>query len=161
MKKTGFILLTVLLAVASCKTTTPATGATVPVDDTISDYSFHKIMRDKELYAATKEMVPLDTAYITQDTLHILTQRILGCDAGNFKLMWNGAMLKSLPPQTNVKLFEQVEPDCKEMHRFHLTYNIKPLQFKRDSAMFSRDSCAAKTTMLHIGNYKRVIPYGY
>lgn len=148
MKKTLFLLLALLSVFVGCKTTTPAAGAAAPVDDTVSDYSFRKIMRDKELFAATTEMVPLDTVFLNYDTLHIFTKKIIACNADKFELMWNGAMMKSLPPQTSVKLFQQVEPDCKERHMFHLTYNVKPLQLKRDSAMFSKDSCASKTTML-------------
>ncbi len=161
MKKILFLLVASLSVFMGCKTTTPAAGAAAPVDDTVSDYSFRKIMRDKELYAATTELVPLDTVFLNYDTLHIFTKKIIGCDAENFRLMWNGAMMKSLPPQTSVKLFQQVEPDCKERHMFHLTYNVKPLQLKRDSAMFSKDSCASKTTILRIGGYKHSVQYLY
>lgn len=146
-----------VLVVASCKINKTTTGVAVPVNDTVCDYSFRKITRDKELYAAVKEMVPLDTAYLTKDTLHILTKKILGCDADNFKLFWSGAMQKSLPQQTSVKLFQQVDAECKEQHRFHLTYNVKPLRAKNDSASFNLDSCTAKTTLLRIGGYKEMV----
>ena len=161
MGKIRLLLLFALIVIASCKTTTKTTGASAPVNDTISDYSFRKITRDKELYAAVKEMVPLDTAYLTNDTLHILTKKILGCDAGDFKVFWNGAFQKSLPPQTSIKLFQQVNAECKEQHRFHLTYNVKPLRLKNDTASFNLDSCAAKSTSLRIGGYKEMVRYEF
>jgi hypothetical protein len=161
MKHLSLIAIALLLFIAACKTTAPAANAAPPAEDTVTDNSFKKVMRDKELYAAVSELVPLDTVYLSYDTLHILTKRLLACDADNFKLMWNGAMLKSLPPQTSVKLFQQVEPDCKERHVFHLTFNVKPLQLKADSASFSKDSCAAKTTILRVGGYKHTVGYTY
>ena len=157
LKQTFLLSVSFLLVIASCKTTKTTTGAATPVNDTVSDYSFRKITRDKELYAAVKEMVPLDTAYLAKDTLHILTKKILGCDADNFKLFWNGAMQKSLPQQTSVKLFQQVDAECKEQHRFHLTYNVNVLRAKHDTASFNLDSCAAKTTLLRIGGYKEMV----
>jgi len=159
MKRIVFISVSILVAIVSCKTTNKSTGSAVPVDDTVADYSFKKITRDKELYAAVTELVPLDTAFLSKDTLHILTKKIHGCDADNFKLMWNGASTKSLPPQTSVKLFQQVDAECKEQHRFHLTYNVKPLRFKHDTTSFHLDSCAAKTTLLRIGGYKHLVRY--
>ena len=161
LKQTILLTAIALLSIASCKTTKPAAGATAPVNDTVNDYTFRKVNRDKELYAATKELVPLDTVYLTKDTLHILTKKILGCDADNFKLFWNGAMQKSLPPQTSVKLFQQVDAECKEQHRFHLTYNVKSLRIKNDTAAFNLDSCAAKTTLLRWGGYKELVKYEY
>ncbi len=161
MNKVVSLLFLLVLILASCKTTNKSTAATAPIDDTISDYSFRKIDRDKELFAAVKEIVPLDTAYLTKDTLHILTKKILGCDADNFKLFWNGASQKSLPPQTLVKLFQQVDAECKEQHRFHLTYNITPLQLKQDTATLNADSSFSKKLLLNIGGYKRSVKYSY
>jgi|ERR1043165_5181144 hypothetical protein len=150
-----------ICTIASCKSTKPGSAAAEPVSDILSDYSSRKITKDKELYAATKEIVPLDTAYLTRDTLHILTKKIVGCDADNFKLMWNGAIQKSMPPQTNVKLFQQVDPECKEQHRFHLTYNVKSLRLKNDYASVCLDSCAAQSVRLRIGGYKDHILYEF
>jgi hypothetical protein len=161
IKQTMLIFIPCLLAIASCKTTNTNASAAAPVNDTVSDYTNPKVSRDKELYAATKELVPVDTVYLAKDTLHILTKKILGCDADNFKLFWNGAMMKSLPPQTSVKLFQQVNTDCKVQHRFHLTYNITSLRLKNDTASFNTDSCLARTTVLRLGGYKEAVRYEY
>lgn len=167
MKKLLLIPIAGLLTFTGCKTAATTGAAATPVQDTISDYSFRKIMRDKELYAATTELVPLDTVFLTYDTLHILTKKVVGCDADMFKLMWNGAMMKSLPPQTSVKLFLQVEPDCKERHYFHLTYNVKPLQLKRDtvapivSDTIAIDTVNRKKVILRVGGYKHSVQYLY
>ena len=155
------ILLILVIAISACKTTKKASDVTIPIDDTITDNSFRKLIRSKELFAAVTEMVPLDTAYISKDTLHLLTKRILGCDEKNFKLMWNGTMLKSLPPQTNVKLFQQVDAACNERHRFHLTYNISPLRFKQDSVAVHPDSLWSKVTVIRVGGWKNILKYQF
>lgn len=147
--------------VGSCTTQKPNTVAAPPVEDTITDNSCRKLVKDKELYNSTTELVPLDTVYLSKDTLHLLTKNIQACDADNFKLMWNGMMMKSLPPQTNVKLFQLLDLDCKAKHRFHLTYNIAPLQMKRDSAFVKGDTLVEKSLLLHIGNWHRTLQYKY
>ena len=161
MKTIFFTATVIVIVLAACKTTATTTGATASVNDTLSDYSFKKVTRDKELYNATSELVPVDTAYLVKDTLHILTKKIMGCDADNFKLFWNGALMKSLPPQTSVKLFQQVNAECKQQHLFHLTYNIKSLRLKNDTVISTLDSAVTKTMLLRIGGYKEMVKYAY
>lgn len=160
MKHIILSFLTGLLLIAGCKSTkTGAAAAPAPVQDTITDESFRKLMRDKELYNAVKEAVPVDTAYLVRDTLHVITKRILGCDAENFKLFWNGAMAKSLPPQVTVRLFQQVDAGCNERHYFHLTYSIKSLKVRSDNMAPATDSVAVTSTVVHIGGYKHSVKY--
>ncbi len=160
MKKLFFVAFILSLLIFSCKTSKPAAATAAPVIDTVYDYSFKKITRDKELYNSTTETVPLDTVYLTKDTLHILTKNILACDADNFQLMWNGMMMKSLPPQTNVKLFQLLDTQCKEKHHFHLTYNLTPLQMRRDSS-YTKSDTTGKSVIVHIGNWQRTLKYSY
>ncbi|HLP50409.1 MAG TPA: hypothetical protein VK154_05960 [Chitinophagales bacterium] len=162
MKHILLLSIAALLTIAGCKSTKPGTAAVaLPVQDTVTNESFRKLMRDKDLYNAVKETVPVDTAYLVRDTLHVLTKRILGCDAENFKLFWNGATAKSLPPQVTVKLFQQVDAGCKERHYFHLTYNVKSLKLSNSNTAPATDSAALSATILHIGGYKNPVRYGY
>lgn len=162
MKHILLLFTTVLFLIVGCKSTRPGTAAVAPpIEDTVTDESFRKLMRDKDLYNAVKEAVPVDTAYLVRDTLHVLTKRILGCDAENFKLFWNGAMAKSLPPQVTVKLFQQVDAACNERHYFHLTYNIKSLKLRGENMAPATDSVAVNSTIVHIGGYKHDVKYGY
>jgi hypothetical protein len=158
-KKFLFLTIVAVCIIASCKTS--KTGSRSASGDTIVDSKVRKITRDKELYAAVKEIVPLDTAYLVNDTLHIVTKKILGCGVDNFKLMWNGAIKKSLPAQTNVKLFQQVDAGCKQQHRFHLAYNVSSIHFKSDSMTFCLDSCTARSIKLHLGGYKNAMQYEF
>jgi hypothetical protein len=154
LNKTTYCILALLVLAAACKTSNKATGGQPAYIETIVDDAFRKPILDKALYIATSEIVPLDTAFIAKDTLHIITKKIQGCDAETFKLMWNGAMAKSLPPQTSVKLLQAVDPACKERHKFHLTYNITPLRFKQDSS-------ASKSTLVRIGGWKEMVKYEF
>ncbi|MCX6199068.1 MAG: hypothetical protein NTY88_07580 [Bacteroidetes bacterium] len=155
MKKIFLSAFPVFLLIGSCTTQKQNGAASTPVEDTITDNSFRKLVRDKELYNSTTELVPLDTVYLSKDTLHLLTKKILACDADNFTLMWNGAMMKSLPPQTNVKLFQLLDTQCKERHPFHLTFNISSLQMRRDTA------AVEKSILIHVGNWARTVKYSY
>lgn len=150
-----------LILIGSCTTQKQNGAASTPVEDTITDNSFRKLVKDKELYNSTTELVPLDTVYLSKDTLHLLTKKIQACDADNFTLMWNGAMMKSLPPQTNVKLFQLLDTQCKARHPFHLTFNISSLQMRRDTALANHDSLVEKNILIHVGNWGRTVKYSY
>ncbi len=151
----------VLIIFCSCKTQRKTIADVAPVEDTLTDNSHRKLLRDKEIFSSVTEVVPLDTVFIRKDTLHLLTKKILGCDTENFKLFWNGTVLKSLPPQANVKLFQQVNADCKERHVFHLTYNISPLRLKNDSLSVSNESLWSKVTVVKVGGWKNILKYEF
>lgn len=131
-----FLLYVLLLfGLDSCKLSQPVPATEAPsVEEEITDWRFRKIIKDKELFAATTESVPIDSAKLTNDTLHIYTRKIQACDADIFKLIWSGTMAKSLPPQAALKLLLINDPSCREWHRFHLTYNIASVRFKTDTA---------------------------
>lgn len=161
MKKIFLFSSVLSLLIYSCKTTKPTSAVAVPVVDTITDLSFKKVIKDKELYLSTTETIAFDTVYVSKDTLHLLTKNIQACDADNFKLIGNGMYMKSLPPQTNVKLFQLNDVECKEKHQFHLSYNIAPLQMKRDSSFTKGDSIVEKAVLIHLGNWARTLKYVY
>lgn len=151
-----------LLMVAACKTSKKTQAPPEVISEWITDESAPKVIRDKEIYAVTTETIALDSAYIHHDTLHLHTARMTGCDAGEFKLIWNGAMMKSLPPQTNVRLFHRREPACTEQHFFHLTFNIAPLRMRKDSVGSSSDSPSLqRATVLRVSGYKAPVRYEY
>lgn len=161
MRYTSVFLL-FLLSVAACKTSKKTQApAELPVE-WITDESAPKVMNDKEIYAAVTETIPLDSAYIRHDTLHLHTQKMTGCAAEEFKLVWNGAMMKSLPPQTNVRLFHRREPACNERHFFHLTFNIAPLRMKKETASLPSDSSSPqRSTVLRVAGWKAPVRYEY
>ena len=156
MKSILLLLSSLILLFASCNSLKKNTGVAPQLVDTLSNFSSKKLIKDKELFASVTDLVPLDTVYISKDTLHVLTKKIIGCDEDDFSLFWNGAMLKSLPPQTNVKLFQKVESDCNERHHFHLTFNIQPLQFKQVN-----DGGKTKITGVRIGGWKNLVKYEF
>jgi hypothetical protein len=60
-------------------------------------------------------------------------------------------MTKSLPPQIPVKLFLLNDPACREQHRFHLTFNTKPLH----------DANAKGSAVIKLSGMKTGIAYSY
>ncbi len=129
-------------------------GKTNQASAIITSQKFHKPVRDKQFFAATTEIIPIDTAFVSKDSLHIITRKVSGCDAENFKLVWSGNMVKSSPPQTAVRLFKVADIECSEKHKFHLVYNITPLKLKQDSI-------ANKVTTVHLGGWKEPLKYEF
>ena len=153
IKQALFVLGTIaIVGIYSCSGGKKAANApALPVNDTISEQLYKRVLKDKDLYGTTTDVLPIDTAYINKDTLHILTGKLQACDSENFDLIWSGAMLKSLPPQLPVKLFLLNDPTCKEQHRFHLTFNAKPLH----------DANAKGSAIIKLGGMKTGITYSY
>jgi hypothetical protein len=153
MKKHLLILMLPVVFACSCKTTkkTAADNGANNIE-VINSESFRKPLKDAELYGSTTDLVPLDTVFISKDTLNIFTKKILGCDADNFKLIWNGELGKAMPPQTAVKLFQLVDGACKERHKFHLAYNISPLKLKSDTS-------TNKSTIIKVGGWGKMNTY--
>ncbi len=155
LNKTIVLLAALLLLVmAACKTTNKATGEQPVYEELITDGSFQKLIKDKEIFNATTEVVQLDSANVNNDTLHVYTKKIQACDAENLKLVWNGSFAKSLPPQVNLKLLLINEPACREQHRFHITYNIGSVWAKKDSVQV--DSLLLKLPGLNTGIIRRL-----
>ena len=138
----------------SCEGGKKSTAVQPPVNDTINDLLYKRIVKDKDLYASTTEVFLIDTAYMNKDTLHVLTQKVQACDAENFDIFWSGMMAKSLPPQLPVKLFLLNDPACKEQHRFHLTFNAKPLRS-------ANDSTKSGTAIIKLSGKKTGVKYSY
>lgn len=152
MKKQILAALLPLIFTCGCKTTKKANTDNTGYTELINDEAFRKPIVDKELFKATTEVVPLDTVFISKDTLNIYTKKINGCETDNFKLIWTGDLSATAPTKTTVKLFQLVEGSCKERHRFHLLYNISPLKPKMDTA-------AVKATLIEVGGWRRMNSY--
>jgi len=156
MKRIFLVILAVICYTYSCTSAKKATAHTAAQETpgVLMDKEFRKPIRDKQLYAATPDLVFPDTVYIIADTMHILTKKVQGCNAENFKLLWNGAMLKSMPPQTNLTILQVADAECKQKNAFHLIYNLAPLKYKNDSV-------AKKQVILHLRAYPHTITYNF
>ena len=153
MKKYIKVFIMPLIFVCACKTMKKTSSDNSAGNtEVIKDESFRKPLKDKDLFKSTTEVVPLDTVFISKDTLNIYTKRILGCDAANFQLIWNGDLGKAVPPQATVRLFQMVEGSCKEKHKFHLAYNISSLKLKGDTS-------ATQATLIKVGGWGKMNTY--
>ncbi len=158
MNKLYCVLALFAALLSACGTGKKSVTVQVPVVDTLHDLSFRKVMKDKEFFTSTTEVIPIDTIYVHGDTLHLFTKKITGCNTENFTLMWNGVWMKSLPAQAPVKLFELLPPDCKEQHIFHLTYNLKPIRLKQDNVSVDTTK---EVVLLRISGWGKAVKYEY
>lgn len=155
MKKQILVLVIPFIFANSCNTAKKASlGASSGNTELITDNSYRKPVVDKDLFKATIGDIPLDTVYIAKDTLNIFTKRITGCNADNFKLIWNGDLGKAIPPKTSVKLLQFGEGTCRERHKFHLFYNISSLKLKTDTS-------SNKMTIIQIGGWGKTASYSH
>ena len=153
MKKQFLVFILPVVFACACKTVKKtATDNGVNNAELITEETFRKPLADKELFKSTTDMVPIDTAYVSKDTLNIFTKKILGCDADNFKLIWSGNLGKAEPPQAGVKLFQLVDGACRERHKFHLVFNLLPLKLKNDTS-------AVKITLIKVGGWSKTCSY--
>lgn len=145
-----------LALLGACKTAKGPVAEQVNTVEEITDDSFRKVIKDRELYATTTETIAIDSAAVTRDTLHIYTAKLQACDAENFKVIWDGKEGISIPPKASLKLLLINDPACREGHRFHLKYNLAGVHPKK--AMVS---AVADTMLLHLTRVKQPVKYGY
>lgn len=152
---TSLLFVTAMLVLFACKTNKSGSAATTAsTNDTLVSTKSQHIIKDKELFAATTEAIRVDTCYVLGSDIMILTGKINACDADNFNLVWNGAMAKSLPPKTSLKILLQADPACKEQHRFLLKFSGKDLKWKSDST-------ASGSILFRIGGYDKEMLYNF
>ena len=152
-RKFSFITFLVVI-LFSCKVAQNHSDAAAAKPGMLYSRHFKKPVISKTIYAATTEVIPIDTAYATGDSLHIITPKILACDADNFRLIWNKAYSTDTPARTTLKIFLATDPACNAKNQFHLMFNLKPLKQKTDSV-------GKGALMIRFGNYKRVVNYNY
>lgn len=108
------------------------------------------IIKDRDLFAATTELIPIDTCYISGNEIVIHTAKLNACTAQNFTLLWNGSLAKSLPPKVTLKLLLRADTECKEYHKFHLRFNLQDLK--------NKDQNPGGTVIVRIGGYQKELP---
>lgn len=145
-----------LALLGACKTAKSPVAEQVNTVEEITDDSYRKVITSRELYTTTTETVVIDSAAVTRDTLHIYTAKLQACDAENFKLIWDGKEVLSVPAKANLKLLLINEPACRETHRFHLTYNIKGVHPKKNTLSLVTD-----TMLLQLARVKQPVKYAY
>jgi hypothetical protein len=125
--KYTLIVLALVVGVSACKVKKQAAAKPEYRVDLTCGAPFD----DKEIFSAKQaDYVPVDTAYIEGDCLHILTGKINLCDANRIKLAWNGALAKSLPPQASFGFLIDKDPECKEEAKYHLTYGLTLIRMR-------------------------------
>lgn len=131
MKYIKYLPIFFIIFVAACKTPKNTAGDKQPKREYLEDLTCTPPFDDKELFSAKQaDPVPVDSVYIEGDCLHVLTGKMNVCDANRIKLAWNGALMKSMPPQANMGFLVDKDPDCKEEYKFHLSYSLKLMRMR-------------------------------
>lgn len=145
-----------LALLGACKTAKSPVAEQVNTVEEITDDSYRKVIKNKELYTTTTETVAIDSATVSRDTLHIYTAKLQACDAENFKLIWDGKEVLSVPAKASLKVLLINDPACREAHRFHLTYNIAGVHPKKNTL-----SVVTDTMLLQLPRVKQPVKYAY
>jgi hypothetical protein len=75
------------------------------------------------------DAVTIRDASIVGDSLTMLVAFGGGCKAHDFKVLWSGAMMKSMPPQINVLLSHDAHDDmCEALLTQDVTVSLDPLK---------------------------------
>lgn len=82
---------------------------------------------DNALFAAPGFPLTVDTAYLDGRCLVVDVRRSGGCGNVSVDLIWNGSMMKSMPPQVPLRLLGRGEDPCRAEVRQQYRFEISTL----------------------------------
>ena len=110
-----------------------------------------EIIVDMKADITTGDNYSINSAEIKGDNLVISVSYSGGCETHEWKLMTNGAMMKSLPPQMNITLWHNNNGDnCRGLITEDLTFNLKTIKAGESG-----------TIVLRLRNHEPKIVYTY
>ena len=91
------------------------------------------VLLDRDLYSKSVKMdeslIRVKSATIEGDCLTIEVESgICKNDLPAYQLVWNEAMMKSMPPQINLAIFGDNQEKCETPQALTLKYDLKPVQ---------------------------------
>lgn len=82
------------------------------------------LIQDANLYDATSEPFTIVSAVVNGKYLKVEVEYSGGCGDVEFSLVWNGAMMKSMPPQMPMKLHLVDKDNCRSIVHKSLCFDI-------------------------------------
>ena len=133
MKKLFWLPLLLAIAIAGCKPRTPENGDNGSgQDSTVGNPpdpapACMALSHDEE---APLDPVSAGTASVEDDCLHLKLQYGGGCQEHQFKLLWDGSWMESMPPQVSLTLSHNSNQDrCRSMLNSTESFDIKDLRY--------------------------------
>lgn len=116
MKHYFFATLLFLLAMTACKASQTKEMGNKP--------TCQPVVQDAALYEANSDPFTLVSASMDGKCLKIDVEYGGGCGEAEFTLVWNGAMMKSMPPQVPMKLHLVDKDNCRSIVRKSLCFDV-------------------------------------
>ncbi|MBW7936054.1 MAG: hypothetical protein LC101_09535 [Flavobacteriales bacterium] len=113
--KISSIIIAVILLFGSCKANQQKTSLCQP------------IIKDTELYNKISDPFDIKKVWIEQNCLKVNISYSGGCGDATFKLVWNGSMMKSLPPQIPMKIIMEDKDDCRSIIQKTLCFSLNEI----------------------------------
>jgi len=82
---------------------------------------------DNALFATPGFALNIDTAYLDGRCLVVDVRRSGGCGSVSVDLIWNGSLMKSMPPQVPLRLLGRGEDPCRGEVRQQYRFEISTL----------------------------------
>ncbi|HET6511310.1 MAG TPA: NigD-like C-terminal domain-containing protein [Candidatus Kapabacteria bacterium] len=87
------------------------------------------LIEDRDIAKYPMDPVMIKDASVIGDSLTMLVSYSGGCKPHDFKVVWNGAMMKSLPGQINVVLSHNANDDmCEALITQDVTVSLAPIK---------------------------------
>lgn len=153
MKHLVFLALT-MMVIAACgnkKETTASTVEAATEKPMEQETAFPSIIVDMKNESTVGDNYSINSVEPMGDYLTINVSYSGGCETHDWKLMTNGAMMKSLPPQMNITLWHDNNGDnCRGLITEDLTFDLTKIQAGESG-----------TIILHLRNHDPKIVYIY
>ena len=123
-------MLCIALLTVQCKSSKKAAASTsTETESSAPKPKTIRIEQSVDLAQVKTSPTKIDSAWIAGNNLHLKLLYGGGCKEHRFELLGNGFMMKSLPPQTPIKLLHDNNDDhCRELIKDQQVFNIQPLQ---------------------------------
>jgi hypothetical protein len=107
------------------------------------------LIQDRDLSKYPMDDVMIKDASVVGDSLTMLVSYSGGCKTHDFKAIWDGAMMKSLPGQINVVLSHNANGDmCEALLTQDVTVSLSPLA-----------AHAANGVVIHLKGFDKPLMY--
>ena len=129
MKKLFWLPLLLAILIVGCKPRTPDN------DDNGSGQDSTVVSEPACMPLSPFDEAPMDavssgTASVDGDCLHLKLQYGGGCKEHEFKLLWDGSWMESMPPQVALTLSHESNDDhCRSMLNSKESFDIKELRY--------------------------------
>lgn len=112
----SFALCILVIVLMACKTT--------EFKNAEKNDNCKPLVQDANLYEATSDPFTIVSAVVNEKYLKVEIEYSGGCGDAEFSLVWNGSMMKSMPPQIPMKIHLVDKDNCRSVVQKSLCFEI-------------------------------------